>query len=58
VLLEKNGDQLNPSCEKLKSITQKHGEEECPVYIERNKANLSITSCVTTAYCNALLKER
>jgi len=32
VALEKDGDQLDGWCKKLKSITQSQGGKECPAY--------------------------
>ena len=37
VVLEKNGDQLDRSCEEWRSITQSQGGEEYPAYSEKKE---------------------
>jgi len=58
-MLEKDGkDQLDRSCEKLRSITESQGAEEYPTWIRKRKANWIGHICVETAFYNGLLKER
>ena len=60
VVTEKDGeDQLDRPCKKRISITQSQRGEEYPTY-NKKKGRITglVTSCVGTAVCNKLLKEK
>jgi hypothetical protein len=61
VVLENDGeDQLDPSCEELKSIALSQEGKEYPAYNEKKEGRLTglVTTCVGAAVENMLLKER